>query len=147
MVIKISIADKRAVVEGTPVIVCGNSSYSVEFTFDEEWSKAGKKTARFSYIRDGAQKYQDVELTGNTVAVPPLYKIKELQVGVYAGDLVTSTPARVPCEKSIVCDSSAPEELLPGQYEKLRNELVGDIDTALDAIIAIQNELIGGGDV
>ncbi len=123
MEIKITIENKHCTVQGAPVIVCGNSTYTIAFTFDEEWASAEKKTARFSYVRDGVRRYKDVDLTGDKVAMPPVYKTKELQVGVYAGDLVTSTPARIPCKKSIVCDSCAPDDLLPGQYEQLRAEL------------------------
>ena len=36
MSIKINIANKHCIVEGTPVIVCGNSGYMITFTFDAE---------------------------------------------------------------------------------------------------------------
>ena len=124
MDIKITVADKRCTVQGAPVIVCGNSGYTVTFTFDAEWDQAGKKTARFTYVRDGKRQRTDVELTGNTVNVPAVYRTMELQVGVYAGDLVTSTPARIPCEKSIVCDSCGPDDLFPGQVVQIERDLI-----------------------
>ena len=127
MSIKINIANKHCIVEGTPVIVCGNSGYMITFTFDAEWDLAAKKFARFSYVRDGKRRRKDVELIGDTVAVPPVYKTRELQVGVYAGDLVTSTPARIPCKKSIVCDTCEPDDLDPSQYEQMRNELSKEV--------------------
>jgi hypothetical protein len=123
MDIKITIANKHCTVQGAPVIVCGNSDYTMTFTFDAEWDKATEKTARFSYVRDGVRRYQDVKLTGDTAAVPAVYGTRELQVGVYAGDLVTSTPARIPCKKSIVCCTCAPEDLYPGPAAELRAEL------------------------
>lgn len=123
MEIKITIENKHCTVQGTPVIVCGNSDYTVAFDFDAEWDQAGEKTARFSYVRDGARMYQDVPITGSTAEVPAVYRTREVQVGVYAGDLVTSTPARIPCEKSIVCDTCTPEDLYPGPAEELRAEL------------------------
>ena len=36
--IKITVTEKLASLEGSPVYVCGNSDYSVAFTFDAEWS-------------------------------------------------------------------------------------------------------------
>ncbi len=123
MNINITIANKHCTVEGTPVIVCGNADYTMTFAFDAEWDQAAERTARFSYVRDGVRRHQDVELTGDTVAVPAVYKTRELQVGVYAGGLVTSTPARIPCEKSIACDTCEPEELFPGPYAQLRKDV------------------------
>ena len=123
MNINVNITNKHCAVQGAPVIVCGNSDYTMTFTFDAEWDNAGEKTARFSYIRDGVRRYQDVQLEGNTVAVPPVYGTKGLQVGVYSGDLVTSTPGRIPCEKSIVCGTVDPEDMYPGPAKELRDEL------------------------
>ena len=34
-IIEITVKNKRAAVEGTPVIVCGNIAYTVVFNFDE----------------------------------------------------------------------------------------------------------------
>ena len=131
MDIKITIANKHCTVQGAPVIVCGNSDYVINFTFDEEWAQAEKKTARFSYVRDGARKYKDVDLTGNTVAVPPVYRTRELQVGVYAGDLVTSTSARIPCKKSAVCDTCTPDDLDPNQYKRMHDQLTEELTEEL----------------
>lgn len=124
MDIKITITNKHCTVQGAPAIVCGNSGYTMTFTFDAEWDQAAKKTARFSYVRDGQRRRHDVELTGNSVKVPAVYRTRELQVGVYAGDLVTSTPARIPCEKSIVCDSCEPDDLFPGQVNRIVHDLI-----------------------
>lgn len=119
MNIKIQIAKKHATVVDTPVIVCGNRGYSVEFIFDSEWDAAAAKTARFVYLRKGAVQYKDVVFTGNTVSVPVLSNIKEVHVGVFAGDLRTTTPARIPCERSIRCGTGAPADPTPSQYDQI----------------------------
>lgn len=119
MNIKIQIAKKHATVVDTPVIVCGNRGYSVEFIFDSEWDAAAAKTARFVYVRKGAVRYKDVVFTGNTVSVPVLSNIKEVRVGVFAGDLRTTTPARIPCELSIRCDTGVPADPTPSQYDQI----------------------------
>lgn len=119
MYIAINISNKHALVQGTPSIVCGNDSYIINFTFDEEWTGQEYKTARFVYVQDGEVKYTDVVFTGTLVEVPPLLNTREVMVGVYAGDLQTSTPARIPCEPSIRCGTGAPEDPTPSQYDQI----------------------------
>lgn len=83
-------------------IVCGNSDYSLKFTFDSDWNAHTTKTARF--IWNG--KYYDVEFTGDECVAPIINDASEVTVGVYAGDLTTTTPAVIPCERSILCFTS-----------------------------------------
>ncbi len=113
MTININVADKRATVIGAPVIVCGNSDYSVRFTFDEAWADLEYKTARFVYVKDGAVHHTDVPFTGDTVAVPMLSNTKEVFVGVFSGSLYATTPARIPCELSILCGTGEPQDPVP----------------------------------
>lgn len=110
MNININISNKRPTVIGTPVIVCGNSGYSIDFSFDAEWSGSGLKTARFVYAKGGAVQFQEVAFSGNTVQVPILSDIREVYVGVYAGELRTTTPARIPCDRSILCGGGVHED-------------------------------------
>ncbi len=119
MTINISIVNKHATVAGAPVIVCGNDNYSVEFTFDKEWDSLPYKTARFVYVQNGAVKYDDVVFVGVKVNVPILANTREVLVGVYAGDLRTSAPARIPCEPSIRCGTGAPADPTPSQYDQI----------------------------
>lgn len=119
MYIDINIADKRATVVGAPVIVCGNADYVARFTFDEEWADQPTKTARFVYVQAGAVRYADVVFSGSTAPVPVLANTKEVQVGVFAGELQTSTPARIPCELSIRCGTGAPVDPTPSQYDQI----------------------------
>jgi len=119
MNIKVDIVDKHATTLGAPVIICGNSDYSITFTFDDEWAEHDTKTARFAYVRAGVLQYTDVIFTGDTVDVPVLAEITEVRVGVFAGDLRTSTPARIPCEYSIRCGTGAPVEPTPDVYDQI----------------------------
>ena len=80
-------------------IVCGNSDYQIQFTFDSEWDAHARKTARF--IWNG--KHLDVGFTGNVCDVPKLQNTTELKVGVYAGDLSTTTAAVIGCRQSVLC--------------------------------------------
>lgn len=119
MSIKISIAGKRPTVEGAPVIVCGNSTYTIKFTFDAEWSELNEKVARFVYVKNGTVLYQDVTFTGDTVKVPILTNITEVRVGVYAGELQTTAPAKIPCKRSILCGTTEQAPLTPSQYDEI----------------------------
>lgn len=102
--INIAVADKIAT-NTTPgvVIVCGNSDYLVTFDFDAEWAAEPNRVARFVYVKNGKSLYQEAEFTGNTVSVPKLFDVDYVLVGVYAGDLRTTTPAKVLCDRSILC--------------------------------------------
>ena len=81
------------------VIVCGNKGYQLVFTFDSEWDDHPIKTARFIWNNT----YYDQEFTDNVCQVPVLNDTTEVVVGVYAGDLKTTTPAEIPCLISILC--------------------------------------------
>lgn len=118
--IKITVADKKATLVGTPIIVCGNSDYTVTFSFDSEWSAMGPRTARFVYIKNGEKQHEDVVFSGSTVAVPVLADVAFVQVGVFEGNLATTTPARVLCSPSILCGTgSTPDSLTEDVYNQL----------------------------
>lgn len=80
-------------------IVCGNSDYRIVFSFDSEWESYEKKVARFIWNDEP----MDIVFTGNVVSVPVLSNTERLAVGVYAGDLSTTTPAEIPCLLSVRC--------------------------------------------
>lgn len=105
MSINISIKDNIATLNGEALIVCGNVGYNVKFDFlDEEWHRHLIKTARFTYNVNGTTKYQEVIFEGDICPVPILSNITSVNIGVYAGELQTTTPALVACKKSILCD-------------------------------------------
>ena len=119
MELKINIVKKHPTIEGAPVIVCGNSGYTVRFTFDAEWDGLEVKTARFVYVQNGMVRYQDIVFSGDTASVPVMSNTKVVLIGVYAGNLRTSAPARVPCVKSIRCGTGAPADPTPSQYDQI----------------------------
>ena len=88
-------------------IVCGNSDYAIEFSFDEEWDAYETKTARFIW----GGKYVDKEFTGTVCPVPVLENTTMLEVGVFVERLgssaperlITTTTAIINCKKSIRC--------------------------------------------
>lgn len=150
--------------KGGPV-VCGNKDYVVEFIFDSEWDGYEKKTARFIWNN----KHRDVKFTGNICPMPDVHRTDVLMVGVYAGDLCTTTPASIPCLRSILCGSNAPHEGNEAHYASEAQQAaeaaqsaaeaaqsaadqvaemlgdVGDIEAALDTAIALCDSYINGG--
>lgn len=153
MIIDISIINKRPAVYGAPRIVCGNSGYNIQFTFDQEWANYTVKTARFVYAQGGQAKYQDVVFTGESVEVPVLSNVREVLVGVYSGDLKTTTPARILCEQSILCSDPVHEEPPEDVYNQLISLIIagggggsgGDVDVSnlqTDETLKIENGIL-----
>lgn len=85
-------------------IVCGNSDYQIQFTFDSEWDAYTKKTARFKL--NG--KHYDKDFSGNVCPVPIIRNTDKIEVGVFVEDLETTTSAEIGCRRSILCGSSTP---------------------------------------
>ena len=91
-------------------IVCGNSDYQIQFSFDREWDAYDEKTARFIYNGQ----FIDVDFSktkdNNICAVPILHDTTEVEIGVYAGELKTTTSAFIGCHRSILCEVVKPSE-------------------------------------
>lgn len=100
-------------------IICGNSDYQIKFAFDAEWSSHQTKTARFLFDESAV----DVLFDGDTVTVPILRNVLALTVGVFAGNLQTTTPALIPCVKSILCDDGLPPDPEPDVYTQMMETL------------------------
>jgi hypothetical protein len=117
----ITVANKIAVVDAAtePIIVCGNSSYVIDFLFDSEWNDYKIKNAIFTYKRNGETKHIEVVFTGTKCNVPILTGIQEVFIGVYAGELHTTTSARVACKKSALCDVTKAEDPPKDVYSQL----------------------------
>lgn len=123
--IQMTITEKIAAVRDAPVIVCGNSDYTIQFTFDSEWDDYEEKTAEFRYWRNGERKKDEVLFSGDTVSIPILRDIDEVEIGVYAGNLRTSTPARIPCARSITDGDAVHDPPTPDVYNQLMEYLAG----------------------
>ena len=130
MQIEIKITQKRAELQGSCVLVCGNSGDTVKFIFDNEWGQYSNKTARFGFIKEGAWYYSDVLFDGSVCEIPMLSGIDFLEVGVYAGNLSTTTPARVPTKRSILCRNGLEHEPPPADvYNEILAAVSGKLST------------------
>lgn len=93
-------------------IVCGNSDYKVAFTFDSEWDGINEKTARFKWCGQ----YYDVPFTGTECDVPIIMDAATVEIGVYAGELRTTTGADIPCLRSILSGGATARPEFGGNY-------------------------------
>lgn len=123
-ILHVNIADKIATYQKRDgVIVCGNDDYQIKFTFDDEWAEHDKKFARFLWLGD----YYDQEIEGDTCDVPVIKGADAVEIGVYAGDLETTTGAEIPCLRSILCKGGAPH---PETGQHYSNEAVAAAESA-----------------
>lgn len=113
--IEIAVKNKIARQTNYEIYVCGNSDYVLIFDFDAEWDAYDIKTARLKY--NG--KYQEVVFTGQECPLPIISNTKNIQIGVYAGSLHTSTSAVVPAQKSILCGDETHENPPADVYNQL----------------------------
>ena len=97
-------------------VVCGNSDYTVRFDFDEEWAEYFAKTARF-VTEDGS--YTDVQFEGNDCTIPILRNTRTLLVGVFAGNLRTTTAALIHAVPCITDPDGTPADPTPDVYAQL----------------------------
>ena len=107
----VNVAEKTAEAIGQPTVICGNSDYTVQFTFDSEWDDEPVKVMRVIDNRDGLLRYTDVLFVGNSAPLPVIYRSAQIAIGVYAGNIRTTTPARIPCAECIT--DSEPEHPVP----------------------------------
>lgn len=130
--IHVNVREKIAQTVGTPEIVCGNSDYSAVFDLDSEWDDYDLKTAHFTWLDVRTGKMNEYELTfsGTICSIPAIYGTHLLLIGIYAGNIRTTTAAKVPCIRCITDDGSgesghpAPQ---PDIYEQLL-DAIGQIE-------------------
>ena len=131
--LKVTVTNKCAKA-GNKSIVCDNTDYVIRFEFDEEWAELTTRTARFIWNNQ----YVDVVFEGNTCAVPSITSTNYLSVGVFAGDLKTTTPAIFSCRKSILSEGGKPSEPTPDVYAEIMRLLneksnINDVYTKAEA--------------
>lgn len=131
--IQVSVRDKIATQTDGTVIINGNSDYSIEFDFDAEWADLNNKVGIFAYNDAAAHKwaYQTVMFSGNICTVPILRDIHCVYVGVTAGNVRVTTPAKVQCRLSIsdYADTEEPPSAdVWGQILAKLDELQTEID-------------------
>ena len=115
----IAIKEKIATADREAVVVCDNTDYTVRFQFDAPWTAHSLKTARFLWVQAGSETYVDVPFSGECVSMPAIHDAAWVQVGVYAGDLETTTPAVLMCIPSIRQGAPAPDAPTESVYDQI----------------------------
>ena len=100
MELHITVRNRRARCDPA-VIVCDNTDHAVRFDLDAEWDAFPEKTACFAYRRDGQEIHTEMPFSGDRCAVPAVSGTDLLSVGLYAGTVRTTSPARIPCIPAI----------------------------------------------
>ena len=119
--IKVTVREKIARTQEAPEIVCGNSDYAAVFDLDAEWESYDLKTMHVVWtdVPTGEQRFTDVQFAGSTAMLPVIYNAYRVEIGVYAGDIRTTTPAVVPCARCITDGESMHPAPSPDIYEQL----------------------------
>lgn len=124
--IVIKVVDKvPIVVSGPQYVVCDNSDYPVVWQLDEEWAQFESRTMQANY-KDGT--YERVLFTGNTCALPALPVPGPVHVGLFAGDIHTTRPARLLAVRSATTDSGEERDSMPNGYAQAIKALDGKLD-------------------
>lgn len=100
--IVVTVKNKMAVGDGS-VIVCNNSDYVVRFVLDSEWDALALRTMRIVY---DSYTHTDIAFSGDTVALPAIIDRTSIGIGLYSGDIHTSTCAMFDCERSVMGNNS-----------------------------------------
>lgn len=117
--IQIRVRNKIAERLDTTQLVCGNN-YTVSFDFDSEWTD-NTKTMR---VRNGST-YTDVVFSGTSANLPIIEQGLIVEVGVFSGNLRTTTPAILRFAESIRSRNGAPVTPTPSVYEQIMTALNG----------------------
>lgn len=104
-------------------IVCGNSLYQVRFDLDAEWDAAPQRTARFRYRKNGVFVHEDVPFTGICCTMPAIRQSDLAEIGLIAGPLRTTAPARIPCLMCITDPAAQPAPLHDDFYNAVMEML------------------------
>jgi hypothetical protein len=127
--IEIAVKNKIATKTNDVVYICGNSDFVIDFDFDAEWNDTPVKTARF--ITESMTVHDQV-FEGNVCPVPVISDTYKIRVGVFAGNLRTTTPAHVPAKKSILCGTGSPDEPSEDVYAQIMEKVNEAVQTAND---------------
>lgn len=120
----VTIKDKIAEYMSSEKMICYNSDYILQFTFDAEWDSYTQKTAQIRYFstNKGWVKH-DIIFTGMECNVPVIPNANVVYVGVYAGDIRTTTEAEISCRPSVLSYDGAPVNPPDDVYNQIMQKL------------------------
>ncbi len=104
--------------------VCGNSGDTIRFDFDAEWDAYPDKTARIIIGSGAARSETEIPFQGDSCVLPAIRQTAVLAVGVEAGDIRTTTAARIPYAACITDIPAEEAQEQPDLYNMLLAELM-----------------------
>lgn len=129
--IVIKVTDKvPELVSGPEYVVCDNSDYTVIWQLDEEWAQLEHRTMQVNY-KDGT--YERVLFTGSSCTLPAIPVSGAVHVGLIAGDIHTTRPARLLAVRSATTDSGEERDPMPNGYTQAIEALDGKLDKSQGA--------------
>lgn len=107
MTITIQVRGRIASVRDAPEIVCGNNDYVLQFDWDSEWDAFESATCCIVCFTADGEARSEITVSEGTVALPALHNVSAIEVGLTAGDVRTTTPARISCLPCITDGNAA----------------------------------------
>lgn len=124
--IVIKVTDKvPEIISGPEYVVCDNSDYTVVWQLDEEWAQFEHRTMQVNY-KDGT--YERVLFTGDSCTLPAIPVPGPVHVGLFAGDIHTTRPARLLAVRSATTDSGEERAPMPNGYAQAIEALDAKLD-------------------
>lgn len=126
----IEVRDKIATLKSKNFnLVGGNNDYDVVFDFDEDWEKHQTKTAVFVF-GNGAPIYKPFD--GNVCDGVAISDAAVCLIGVFSGELITTTPAMVDCVYRSILDEANGTPAPP--KEDVYNQIIDLINMKIDGV-------------
>jgi hypothetical protein len=108
--INVTVRNKIAKSQPPAFIVCGNSDYTAVFDLDDEWAEFPNRVAVFVYYAGRERRNERVIFDGDECPIPTLRGVRAVEVGLEAGNIRTTTPARIRCFGCITDAAGTPQE-------------------------------------
>lgn len=131
--INVTVRNKIAKSQPPAFIVCGNSDYTAVFDLDDEWAEFPNRVAVFVYYAGRERRNERVLFAGNECPIPTLRGVRAVEVGLEAGNIRTTTPARIRCFGCITDAAGTPHEPEDDVYRQILSKVDGAAQAATAA--------------
>lgn len=131
--INVTVRNKIAKSQPPAFIVCGNSDYTAVFDLDDEWAEFPNRVAVFVYQVGRERRNERVIFDGDECPIPTLRGVRAVEVGLEAGNIRTTTPARIRCFGCITDAAGTPQEPEDDVYRQILSRVDGTAQAATAA--------------
>lgn len=131
--INVTVRNKIAKSQPPAFIVCGNSDYTAVFDLDDEWAEFPNRVAVFVYYAGRERRNERVIFDGDECPIPTLRGVRAVEVGLEAGNIRTTTPARIRCFGCITDAAGTPQEPEDDVYRQILSRVDGTAQAATAA--------------